>query len=279
MSASGSERHKDRPSPGYVYPHATPPDLATAFEVAFSALPSYSQPRERNLRAVVPPEDASVMRDVAVAVATFVAGLKGEGEPPQNVLIALKTVMRRQTRRPSLDFGVYEELQRVIVLSAVKAYFSEVDPSAVPDHVLVPPDVAEETLVAASPSKPRAGVLVLVVDDDEDARYLMQTYLTSRGYEVALAEDGRDVMTIARQRRPAMVMLDIAMPYLAGTDLVQLLKADPATKDIPVVAVTGVQTLTESPDLVSIGFDDVVLKPVRRVELLRTVESRLSASA
>src|SRR5688572_7060697 len=217
------------------------------------------------------------MRDVALAVAKFVAGLKSEGEPPQNVLIALKTVMRRQTRRASLDFGVYEELQRLIVLSAVKAYFSQVDPSAVPDHVVIPPDIAEETLAIAGPPAHLTRALVLVADDDEDARYLLQAYLTSHGYEVAIAPDGRDVMAIAKRLRPALVMLDIAMPYLAGTDLVQLLKADPATKDIPVVAVTGVQTITDSPDLISIGFDDVVLKPVRRVELLRTVQARLSA--
>jgi len=214
------------------------------------------------------------MRELALVVATFVAGLKSEGHPPQNVLIALKTVMRRQAPRASLDFGVLEELQRVIILSAVKTYFAEVEPHVVPDHVII----AEDTFAGAEPPADWIGPVVLVVDDDEDARYLLKAYLSSYGYEVAIAPDGRDVMTIARRLRPALVMLDIAMPYLAGTDLVQMLKADPETKHIPVVAVTGVQTFTDSPDLVAIGFDDVVLKPVRRAELLRTVQARVAAS-
>src|SRR5687768_4489433 len=132
MHPMDGERHDRHRTPGYVYPHATPSYLATAFDVAFDALPSYSQPRTSKPEVNIAAQDPSIIRNVALAVATFVAGLKSEGEPPQNVLIALKTVMRRQTRRPSLDFGVYEELQRVIVHSAVKAYFSEVDPTAVP---------------------------------------------------------------------------------------------------------------------------------------------------
>ena len=276
MGPSDGEQRTNQPGPGYVFPHAIPRDLETAVDIAFSTLPAYSPPREGKPGMSAPPINPLVMRDLARAVASFVVGLKRNGEPPQNVLIALKTVLRRQTKRASLDYGVFEELQRLIILSAVKAYFGEIHPEAVPDHVVNPPDVAQETHAGARPPAQRIGPLVLVVDDDEDARYILQSYLTSYGYEVVVAEDGREVMNIARRLLPAVVLLDIVMPYLEGTELIRLLKTDPATKHIPVVAVTGVQTLTESPDLVSTGFDDVVLKPFRRTELLRTVVSRVS---
>jgi two-component system cell cycle response regulator DivK len=273
MSLPDGEERPDQRKPGYVHRHAIPPDLQTAVDIAFSSLPTYSPPRDPKDSSG--PIDPTVMRKLALAVASFVAGLKREGEPPQNVLIALKTVLRRQTRSASLDYGVFEELQRLIILSAVKAYFAEIDPQAVPDHVVNPPDLAEEIHAGAAPASQRRRPLVFVVDDDEDARAIQREFLTSFGFEVVVAEDGREVMNMARRLRPAVVLLDIAMPHMEGTELVQLLKADPATKHIPVVAVTGVQTLTESPDLVSIGFDDVVLKPVRRDEFLRTVVARV----
>jgi two-component system cell cycle response regulator DivK len=277
MSPADDEQRSIERTRGYVFPGNMPPELETAFDVAFSTLPSYSQPRNGSPGTGFVPANPAVMRDLALAVATFVAQLKRAGEPPQNVLIALKTMMRQRTHRTSLDFGVFEELQRLVVLSAVKAYFAEIDPRAVPDHVLPYDAEGDIQSGAKSPVQP-TGPLVLVADDDEDARYLLQRHLTSQGYEVVIVRDSRDVMTVAARLRPALVLLDIAMPYLGGIALVQLLKSDPATSRIPVIAVTGVQIITDSPDLVSTGFDDVILKPVRRFELLRTIQTRLNAA-
>src|SRR5688500_13066338 len=118
MAPSDGERHSAQPGRGYVFPHAIPPDLEDAVGVAFSSLPSHSPPHEGKPGKRAAPIYPSVVRDLARAVASFLATLKREGEPPQNVLIALKTVRRRHTRRAALDYGVFEELQRLIIPSA-----------------------------------------------------------------------------------------------------------------------------------------------------------------
>jgi hypothetical protein len=110
----------------YVFSGAIPRDLEAALAVAFSTLPEY-RATDSGSQASFIPNDPSVLRDLAAAVVNFVATLKDQGEPPQNVLIALKTVLRRLTRGPSADSDAVDELQRLVVLAAVKAYFGHID--------------------------------------------------------------------------------------------------------------------------------------------------------
>ena len=80
---------------------------------------------------------------------------------------------------------------------------------------------------------------VLAIDDDESMRGLIKLHLENAGYEVILAEDGIAGGYRAMNRAPDLVLFDVRMPHLNGYDLVEAMKADPATKHIPIVFLTS----------------------------------------
>jgi CheY-like chemotaxis protein/two-component sensor histidine kinase len=80
---------------------------------------------------------------------------------------------------------------------------------------------------------------VLVIDDEEVSRYLVRQTLPEHGFLVVEAKSGRDGLARARQGQPDLVFLDLLMPDLGGREVLEELKADPATRDIPVVVVTS----------------------------------------
>ncbi len=87
--------------------------------------------------------------------------------------------------------------------------------------------------------KPVAGPLVLVVDDSLTVRRASQRLLERHGYEVALARDGIDALTWLRERRPAVVLLDIEMPRMDGFELLATVRDDSQLRDLPVVMITS----------------------------------------
>lgn len=80
---------------------------------------------------------------------------------------------------------------------------------------------------------------VLVVDDYADARELLETVLTKAGYVALTAADGSEGLRVARAARPDAIVMDIFMPVMDGIRATELLKADPATANIPVMAYTA----------------------------------------
>jgi CheY-like chemotaxis protein len=82
---------------------------------------------------------------------------------------------------------------------------------------------------------------ILVVDDEEDVVRYFKTLLEDNGYEVATAKDGVEALEKIRRDRPDLVTLDITMPNKSGVRVYRDIKEDAATKDIPVLVVTGVQ--------------------------------------
>ncbi|MEJ2724359.1 MAG: response regulator [Deltaproteobacteria bacterium] len=85
---------------------------------------------------------------------------------------------------------------------------------------------------------------VLVVDDELDMRIFMSTLLETSGYKPLLAEDGVQGLEIARQKKPALIILDIMMPKESGIALYRELKNDPALKDIPVIMLSALSKKT-----------------------------------
>jgi signal transduction histidine kinase/DNA-binding response OmpR family regulator/CHASE3 domain sensor protein len=112
------------------------------------------------------------------------------------------------------------------------------------------------------------GPAILVIDDDPDARLLLQRYLEDAGYQVVAAGSGRDGVALARQFRPAIITLDLMMPEMSGWDVLRALKADPAVAEIPVVVVSVVAAEQEGRVL---GVLDLIPKPVDRDRLVATV--------
>jgi signal transduction histidine kinase/CheY-like chemotaxis protein len=86
---------------------------------------------------------------------------------------------------------------------------------------------------------PDAARRVLVVDDEEISRYLLRQHLTTPEHVVSEAASGAEAIRIARSERPDVICLDLAMPGLDGSEVLHTLRADPATRDIPVVIVTS----------------------------------------
>jgi two-component system phosphate regulon response regulator PhoB len=85
---------------------------------------------------------------------------------------------------------------------------------------------------------------VLVVDDELDMRIFITTLLETSGYKPLAAEDGVQGLEIARQKKPALIILDIMMPKESGISLYRELKNDPALKDIPVIMLSALSKKT-----------------------------------
>ena len=80
---------------------------------------------------------------------------------------------------------------------------------------------------------------ILVVDDNVQLQIAFRKVLKSSGYEVELAGDGEEGLRLARSTRPDVILLDMMLPRLSGLDVLLALKTDPATKSIPVIALSG----------------------------------------
>jgi two-component system OmpR family response regulator len=87
---------------------------------------------------------------------------------------------------------------------------------------------------------------ILVVDDEDDIRRFLELVLREKGYEIETASGGEEGLATARSFRPDLVLLDIMMPGLDGWQVLERLKADPATSDIP-VAILSARTETKDP--------------------------------
>jgi two-component system phosphate regulon response regulator PhoB len=124
------------------------------------------------------------------------------------------------------------------------------------------------------------GERVLVVDDEADIVALVAYHLVKAGYRVSTASSGPDALTAARQERPALIVLDLMLPGASGYDVLEQLRAQPATREMAVLMLTARR---EEPDRIrglSLGADDYLTKPFSPQELVLRVGAilrRLSA--
>lgn len=110
---------------------------------------------------------------------------------------------------------------------------------------------------------------ILVIDDDAAMRDLLKLHLANAGYEVLLAEDGIVGGRLALDSSPNLVLVDVEMPYLNGYDLVAAMKADEATRHIPVVFITSAEDIEERSG--RLGAQAYLRKPVNAERLLEVV--------
>ena len=116
---------------------------------------------------------------------------------------------------------------------------------------------------------------VLVVDDEERNRRLLVAMLEAEGYSAAEAPDGARALELARHNRPDIVLLDVMMPGMDGYEVARALKADSATKAIPVVMVTALDDRDSRLRGLDAGAEEFVTKPVDRSELRVRVRNLL----
>jgi len=115
------------------------------------------------------------------------------------------------------------------------------------------------------------GRRVLVVEDDVDGGTALKQLLESEGFVVDLAVDGGEAIEMARRVRPDLILLDLVLPRVNGFDTATLLKREPATEAIPIVAVTASWIATQVAALQELGFETALRKPIPPEALIEIV--------
>ncbi len=116
---------------------------------------------------------------------------------------------------------------------------------------------------------PRKRAKVLVVDDEAIMRELLRLHLTSNGYDVLLAEDAVAAGHLVVRETPDLILVDVEMPYMNGYEFVAALKSDPATRHIPVVFLTTLDSVAE--EARKLGAAAYLNKPVMADRLLEVL--------
>ena len=116
---------------------------------------------------------------------------------------------------------------------------------------------------------------VLVIDDEEDYRIIIEDILRGSGMEVRLAKDGEEGLRMLKEKPAEVVLVDWMMPRMDGEQFCRALRAEPALKMLPVIMLTVRQTADEELEALHFGVDDFVVKPFKAPELLARVRSVL----
>jgi CheY-like chemotaxis protein len=117
---------------------------------------------------------------------------------------------------------------------------------------------------------------ILLVEDQEMNRDMLSRRLTKRGYEVSIAVDGAEGVDKARGESPDLILMDMSLPVMDGWEATRTLKADDATRAIPVVALTAHAMSTDRERALAAGCDAYETKPVELPRLLATIEKLLA---
>lgn len=120
---------------------------------------------------------------------------------------------------------------------------------------------------------------ILVVDDDPDLAEFTRRLLVADGHEVIVATSGKDALAEVRTHPPDLVMLDLSMPGMDGLEVCQRLKADSATRLLPVLILTGRDPFDARTGAWNVGADEFLSKPVRSGELIARCRSLLRLKA
>ena len=117
---------------------------------------------------------------------------------------------------------------------------------------------------------------ILVVDDDEAVRRMLALRLKASGYEVAEAFDSPSTMSAIREGRPDLIVLDLGLPQGDGFLLMEALKSDPGTAELPVIVLTGWDAEGNQERAYETGASDFFQKPINNTWLLRAIEEALT---
>ena len=118
---------------------------------------------------------------------------------------------------------------------------------------------------------------ILYVEDNEDNIYMLERRLKRAGFDVLIARDGAEGVAMARTELPALILMDMGLPVLDGTEATRKIKADPETKHIPVIALTAHAMNGDREKAMASGCDDYDTKPAELPRLLGKIEALLRA--
>ena len=106
------------------------------------------------------------------------------------------------------------------------------------------------------------GELILIVEDNEKNLKLVRDLLQVSGYQTLESETAEDGIIVARESQPALILMDIQLPGMNGIEALKILRADPITQKIPVIAVTASVMTQDSQDIMAAGFNGYQRKPI-----------------
>ena len=120
-----------------------------------------------------------------------------------------------------------------------------------------------------------ANELILIIEDNEKNRKLARDVLQFKGYQVLESENAEDGIRLAREKRPALVLMDFHLPGMNGIDALKALRSDAATSSIPVIAVTASAMTEDRKKIMEAGFDGLQTKPINVKEFMEAVAQTL----
>jgi two-component system cell cycle response regulator DivK len=113
---------------------------------------------------------------------------------------------------------------------------------------------------------------VLIVEDNELNMKLFNDLLEARGYRVLQTSSGHAVLSLAREHRPDLILMDIQLPEISGLDVIVWLKDDPHLRNIPVIAITAFAMKGDEERIRAKGSDGYLSKPISIPRFLETVQ-------
>jgi CheY-like chemotaxis protein len=120
---------------------------------------------------------------------------------------------------------------------------------------------------------------ILLVEDNDMNRDMLSRRLAKRGYDVVAAVDGEQGLLRARTEAPALILMDMSLPGLDGWEATRRLKQDPATREIPIVALTAHAMAGDREKAFEAGCDDFDTKPIDLVRLVAKIDVLLNRAA
>ena len=113
---------------------------------------------------------------------------------------------------------------------------------------------------------------VLVVDDDKNICELLKLYLLKEGFEIFFAYDGSEAVTVAKDKEPDIIILDVMMPVINGWEACKLIRQ---FTDVPIIMLTALDTTENKVQGLNIGADDYIVKPFEPVEVIARINAHL----
>jgi len=123
-----------------------------------------------------------------------------------------------------------------------------------------------------------ANELVLIVEDNDKNRKLERDVLQAKGYRIVETDNAEDGLALARERQPALILMDFHLPGIDGIEALARLRDDPATRSIPVIAVTASAMTEDLQKIVAAGFDGLQTKPIHVKDFVQAVDHAIARS-
>ena len=123
-----------------------------------------------------------------------------------------------------------------------------------------------------------ANELILIIEDNEVNRVLVRDMLKFKGYQTLEAQTAEQGICVAREKKPALILMDFHLPKMNGIEAFKALRADPQTSAIPIIAVTASAMTEDRQKIMAAGFDGLQTKPINVTKFLEAVAQILKKS-